>query len=118
MQIGETLNVANRDEFRRWLARYHRTKAEIWLVIYKKASGRVSLSYEEAVEEALCFGWIDGIIKSLDAERYVQRFLPRRRGSHWTEANRAKARRLIAAGKMKPAGRAVLPPEMEGEKKR
>jgi uncharacterized protein YdeI (YjbR/CyaY-like superfamily) len=109
MQIGETLTVANRDEFRRWLARYHRTKTEIWLVIPKKNSARATISYEEALEEALCFGWIDGIIKSLDAERYLQRFLPRRSDSHWTEANRAKARRLIASRKMRRAGRAVLP---------
>jgi uncharacterized protein YdeI (YjbR/CyaY-like superfamily) len=111
MQIGETLTVASRGEFRRWLSRHHKSKTEVWLVIYKKASRHVTISYEEAVEEALCFGWIDGIIKSLDAERYVQRFLPRRSGSHWTEANLAKARRLIAAGKMHPAGLAVLPPE-------
>lgn len=113
MQIAETLTVTTRGEFRRWLAQNHRTKEEIWLVIYKKASGRATIAYEDAVEEALCFGWIDGIVKGLDHEKYAQRFLPRRKGSHWTAANRAKARRLIAEGKMSPAGRAVLPPELE-----
>ncbi|MGD0613421.1 MAG: hypothetical protein ABSB41_18130 [Anaerolineales bacterium] len=113
MQLGEILTVSSRAEFRNWLAYHHRTKKEIWLVIYKKASGRATITYEDAVEEALCFGWIDGIVKSLDHEKYVQRFLPRRKWSHWTEANRAKARRLIAEGKMSPAGRAVLPTELE-----
>ena len=113
MQIGETLTVTTRGEFRRWLARHARTKKEIWLVIYKKASGRATIPYEEAVEEALCFGWIDGMVKSLDAERYAQRFQPRREGSHWTEANRTKARRLIAEGRMRREGRAALPPDLE-----
>lgn len=115
MQIGETLTVTTRGEFRRWLAQNHRTKNEIWLVIYKKASRRATIAYEDAVEEAMCFGWINGIVKSINHEKYAQRFLPRRIGSHWTEANRAKARRLIAEGKMRPTGRAVLPPEWEAE---
>ena len=114
MQIGETLTLTARGEFRRWLARHSRTKKEIWLVIYKKTSGRATIPYEDAVEEALCFGWIDGIVKSLDHESYAQRFLPRRKGSHWTETNRAKACRLIAEGKMTAAGKAALPPDLEG----
>jgi uncharacterized protein YdeI (YjbR/CyaY-like superfamily) len=111
MDIGETFFGKTPDDFRRWLAENGQTKKEIWLVIHKKASGKTGISYEEAVTEALCFGWIDGMMKSLDAERYAQRFTPRRPGSHWTEANLAKARRLLAEGRMTEAGRAALPPD-------
>ncbi len=113
MDIGETLTAHTRADFRRWLEANHRTKKEIWLVIYKKASGKMGISYDESIDEALCFGWIDGIMKSMDAEKYAQRFCPRRKGSNWTPANRAKARRLIAEGKMNEAGRAALPEDLE-----
>ncbi len=113
MNIGETLFAQNPADFRRWLAENSQTKKEIWLVIYKKASGKAGITYDEAVDEALCYGWIDGIMKTLDAEKYVQRFLPRRPGSNWTEANRAKVRRLIAEDRMTAAGRLALPPDFE-----
>lgn len=113
MEITETLFAATPAEFRQWLEQNHQTKKEIWLVIYKKSSGKTGVSYDEAVDEALCFGWIDGIMKSLDAEKYAQRFSPRRKGGNWTEANRGKARRLIVEGKMTGAGRASLPPDLE-----
>lgn len=109
MDIGETLTALTPADFRRWLEAHHETKKEIWLVIYKKASGKAGISYDESVEAALCFGWIDGIAKSMDAEKYAQRFSPRRKGGNWTETNRAKARRLIAVGKMTEAGMAALP---------
>ena len=113
MQIGETITALTPADFRRWLEANHQTKQEIWLVIYKKASGKAGISYDESIDEALCFGWIDSIAKSTDAEKYVQRFSPRRKGSNWTEANRAKAYRLIAEGKMTDAGRAALPQDFE-----
>jgi uncharacterized protein YdeI (YjbR/CyaY-like superfamily) len=113
MDVTETLTVTTPGEFRSWLENNGRTKKEIWLVIYKKSSGKPTIAYDQAVEAALCYGWIDGMLKSLDAERYAQRFTPRRPGSHWTEANLAKARRLLAEGKMTAAGRAVLPPGIE-----
>ncbi len=113
MDIGETLTATTPHDFRRWLEANHQTKKEIWLVIYKKASGKMGISYDEAVDEALCFGWIDGIMKSMDAEKYAQRFCPRRKNSNWTEANRAKARRLIDEGKMTEAGKAALPEDLE-----
>jgi len=109
MDIGETLTAQTPADFRRWLEANHAVKKDIWLVIYKKASGKTGISYDEAIDEALCFGWIDGIAKTLDAEKYVQRFSPRRKGGNWTETNRAKARRLIAAGRMTAAGLAALP---------
>ncbi len=109
MEIGETLYVTTRAEFRKWLIGNHRTQKEIWLVQYKKATGKPSLNYVEAVEEAICFGWIDNFEKGMDAERYATRFAPRRPKSNWTETNRERARKMIAAGKMTEAGRARLP---------
>lgn len=107
--ITETLEVNDRAGWRQWLSENHAEAKEIWLVYYTKSSGKPSIAYLHAVEEALCFGWIDGIAKKLDAERQVQRFTPRRPKSHWTELNKERARRLIAAGLMTEAGHAKLP---------
>src|SRR5512143_3679969 len=112
MDIGETLYVTDRAGFRRWLRRHHKTHKEIWLLQYKKATRKPSLNYVEAVEEAICFGWIDGLEKSLDAERYALRFSPRRPKSNWTDANKDRARKMIAEGRMSPAGKAALPPDV------
>lgn len=112
MDIGETLSAHSPADFRHWLSSHHGTKKEIWLLIYKKASGKAGISYDEAVDEALCFGWIDGIMKSMDAEKYAQRFCPRRKNGNWTAANRAKARRLIAEGRMTEAGTSALPQDL------
>lgn len=109
MEITETLYAGNRAMWRAWLEAHHATAREIWLITYGRKSGGRSVSYLDAVEEALCFGWIDGISKKLDAERTAQRFTPRRPKSNWTELNKERARRLIAAGLMTEAGRAVLP---------
>jgi uncharacterized protein YdeI (YjbR/CyaY-like superfamily) len=84
-------------------------KREIWLVSYRKSTGKPSLRYVDAVEEALCFGWIDGLEKTIDSERYALRFSPRRPKSNWTETNKERARRLIAEGRMTEAGFASLP---------
>ncbi len=112
MEIGETLYVTTGDEFRKWLLKNHRTKKEIWLVQYKKATKKPSINYVDAVEEAFCFGWIDGLEKSMDAERYALRFSPRRPKSNWTNTNKERARKMIAEGRMTPAGRAALPPDV------
>lgn len=114
MEIGETLYVTRRDDFRKWLEENHKSKREIWLVQYKKATQKPSIDYVEAVQEALCFGWIDNTQKSMDDERYATRFSPRRPKSNWTETNKERARRLIAEGKMTEAGRAILPPDAKG----
>ena len=114
MEIGETLYVTDREDFRRWLAENHKSKKEIWLIQYKKATKKPSINYVEAVEEALCFGWIDSTEKSIDTERYATRFSPRRPKSNWTETNKDRARRLIAKGKMTEAGFASLPPDLNG----
>jgi len=109
MEITETLYVTNRDDWRKWLSENHKTQKEIWLISYAKNSDRPSVLYLHAVEEALCFGWVDGIAKKIDSERLAQRFTPRRPKSHWTELNKERAKRLIQSGKMTEAGLKVLP---------
>ena len=115
MEIGETLYVTDRVQLRRWLEANHALKREIWLIMFKKASGKPSLPLVEAVEEAICFGWIDGHEEPMDSGRSALRFSPRRPRSNWTETNRERARSMIAAGKMTPAGRAALPPDFDSE---
>ena len=78
----KTLHVTKRREWRAWLQANGGKEKEIWLVFYKKHTGKARLAYDDAVEEALCFGWIDSIVKRLDEERYAQKFTPRNRGSH------------------------------------
>ncbi len=112
MQIGETLYVTAPADFREWLRQNHDAKTEIWLVQYKKAAGKSSIDYLKAVEEAICFGWIDSSVRSIDAERYATRFTPRKPNSHWTEANRAIAVRMNSEGRMTEAGRKTLPVDL------
>ena len=100
----EPVFFATAAEFRRWLTRHHATESELWVGYYKKGSGHPSLTYQESLDEALCFGWIDGVRKSLDAERYVNRFTPRKAVSNWSEANRRRMQELIAEGRIAPAG--------------
>lgn len=114
MDIGATLYVTTRVDFRTWLAANHQTKEEIWLIQYKKHTKKPSLTLAEAVEEAMCFGWTESNgFKALDTERYVTRFTPRRATSNWSERNRERARRMIAAGKMTEAGFATLPADIQ-----
>jgi uncharacterized protein YdeI (YjbR/CyaY-like superfamily) len=94
----------NRREWRSWLKKHHDSAEEIWLVFYKKATGKPSVSYPESVEEAICFGWIDGMRKRIDDETYTNRFSPRRKNSKWSPANIKVAKQLIADGKMADAG--------------
>jgi uncharacterized protein YdeI (YjbR/CyaY-like superfamily) len=95
------------EEFRRWLEAHHATDTEVWVGFYKKGTGRPTMTWSESVDEALCYGWIDGVRKSLDAERYVIRFSPRKAVSIWSNVNIAKVGRLIEAGRMRPAGMAA-----------
>jgi len=98
------VSFANQRAWEAWLATHHRTSQGVWLKIAKKASGHASVSYDQAVEGALCYGWIDGQKKPLDARWWLQKFTPRRAQSIWSKINRGKALRLIKAGRMKPAG--------------
>ena len=91
-------------KFRAWLKTHHTTSPGIWLKLHKKASGQPSLTYAEALEEALCFGWIDGQKKPFDADSWLQRVTPRRPKSNWSQVNTRHVERLIAAGRMTPAG--------------
>jgi uncharacterized protein YdeI (YjbR/CyaY-like superfamily) len=100
----KTVFARNREEWRRWLAKNFARCEEIWLVFYKKATGKQTVSYDHAVEEALCFGWVDGLKKKLDEECYVFRFTPRNAKSPWSKSNLERVERLIAEGKMMPAG--------------
>jgi uncharacterized protein YdeI (YjbR/CyaY-like superfamily) len=109
VEIGKTLRARNRGEWRRWLEKNHATAPEIWLVFYTKVSGKPFVPYDHAVEEALCFGWIDGIIKKLETDSRAQRFTPRRPGRKVSELNKARMRRMIDAGKMTKAGLAAAP---------
>lgn len=113
MEIGETLYVTNREDFRKWLIQNHQIKKEVWLIKYKKATKKPSIDYVEAVEEAICFGWIDGFEKGMDLERYAIRFSPRRPKSNWTNTNKDRARRMIAEGRMTKAGKATLPVDVK-----
>jgi uncharacterized protein YdeI (YjbR/CyaY-like superfamily) len=91
-----------------WLEKHHASAPAVSLVFYRKAAGKPTVTYAEAVEEALCFGWIDGIKHKLDDERYTYRFTPRRPGSRWSAINRQRLAALDAAGKLRPAGRAAF----------
>ena len=104
MTVGRTLYVHRVTDWRAWLRKYHRTRREVWLVYYRKASGKPRISYNDSVEEALCFGWIDSQMATLDADRIAQRFTPRRPGSPVSEMNRARARRLVREKRMTKAG--------------
>ena len=94
----------HRKEWRKWLEENHSSERGIWVIIHKKNSGKKGLKYHEAVEEAICFGWIDSKMQSIDAERFRQRFSPRRKNSIWSKGNKEKAEKMIQAGKMTQAG--------------
>jgi uncharacterized protein YdeI (YjbR/CyaY-like superfamily) len=87
-----------------WLARHHATSTGLWLKVAKKGSGIDTVTYDQAVEIALCYGWIDGQVRSFDEDYYLQRFTPRRPRSKWSKINRQRATALIERGEMKPAG--------------
>ncbi len=95
---------ANPSEFREWLARNHETTDELWVGYYKKATGKPSMTWSESVDQAICFGWIDGLRKSVDEESYKIRFTPRKPKSHWSAVNIQKVEKLTAQGLMTPAG--------------
>ncbi|MDQ6885567.1 MAG: hypothetical protein M3077_15230 [Candidatus Dormibacteraeota bacterium] len=112
MEIGKTLVVDSRTGWRRWLAKHHADHREIWLVYNKKASGKGGISYDESVEEALCYGWIDGLTKRIDEMTYTTRFTPRRPGSNWSESNVIRIGHLLKKGRITKSGLAVIPPDL------
>lgn len=108
MNITETLYVATREEWRDWLAAHYANKPEIWLISYRKSTGQPSIAYNDAVEEALCFGWIDSTRKGIDRNSYAQRFTPRRKGSGFSQINKERLARMIAQGRVIPPVLATL----------
>jgi len=102
--ITDTLIAGTREEWRAWLDQRGEQAREIWLLIGKKGSGVPSVTYAEAVEEALCYGWIDGLTRAWDEARYAVRFTPRRRGSVWAESNKDRVERMLAEGRMTERG--------------
>ena len=100
MEISKTLYITHRKDWRTWLEKHHKTEKEIWLVYPKKATGKPRIEYNDAVEEALCFGWIDSIIKKLDENHTVQRFSPRKPKAKYSQANIERLRDLVAKKKV------------------
>ncbi len=96
--------MTNRDDWRRWLRDNYDTRKEVWLIYYKKKTGKPSISYDDSVEEALCFGWIDSIIKRIDEEKFARKFTPRQGRSRWSEANKKRAKKMMKLGKITEAG--------------
>ena len=94
--------------FRAWLEKHHHRAGELWVGFYKKSSGKAAMTYSEAVDEALCWGWIDGVKKKVDGERYTNRFTPRKAVSKWSDVNLRRYAELEAAGRVAPPGRAAF----------
>ena len=115
MPIRKTLYVTSRAEWRAWLTKHYQSETEVWLIYYKKHTGQPRISYDHAVEEALCFGWIDSIVKRIDDEKFAQKFTPRRDGTKWSALNKRRLRKLIREGRMTEAGLAKIDLVMLGE---
>jgi uncharacterized protein YdeI (YjbR/CyaY-like superfamily) len=109
MPALETLEIRTRRQWRAWLAKHHASSPGIWLVFYKRHTAVKSIAYEDAVREALCFGWIDSLIKRLDDDRYAIKVTPRKSTSKWSTLNRRRWTELKAAGLLAPAGLAAPP---------
>jgi uncharacterized protein YdeI (YjbR/CyaY-like superfamily) len=102
--MEKLLYVSTRKDWRKWLEKNNSSEKEIWLVYYKKNSGKDRIPYNDAVEEALCFGWIDSIIRRIDDDKYAQKFTPRNDKSKWSELNKKRVEKLIAQNKMTEIG--------------
>jgi uncharacterized protein YdeI (YjbR/CyaY-like superfamily) len=105
----KTLSPKTVAQWRRWLAEQHDRESEVWLVFHKVHTGVASIDYEDALDEALCFGWVDSLVKRLDDQRYARKFTPRRANSRWSTINRKRYAALEAAGRLQPAGIARAP---------
>jgi uncharacterized protein YdeI (YjbR/CyaY-like superfamily) len=112
VNVSAAIPIAAPADFETWLRSDGAGAPEVVLAIFKKASGRQTVTLDELQEVALCHGWVDTQIKRIDDDRYAIRFVPRRPRSNWSPTNRAMARRLLAAGRIKPAGLSTLPPDL------
>jgi uncharacterized protein YdeI (YjbR/CyaY-like superfamily) len=106
--LNDPIFFATPDDFRAWLEANGADAAEVWVGFFKKGARQTGITWPESVDQALCFGWIDGVRKSIDDERYMIRFTPRRAGSIWSAVNVRRAEELTAAGLMRPAGAAAF----------
>jgi uncharacterized protein YdeI (YjbR/CyaY-like superfamily) len=111
----KTLDLPSCEAWRKWLAKHHASEVEVWLVFHKQHTGRPTISYEDAVDEALCYGWIDSVIKRLDDARYARKFTPRKPDSRWSTINRRRYARLKAEGRLMPPGIARPPTSHSGD---
>jgi uncharacterized protein YdeI (YjbR/CyaY-like superfamily) len=109
MKLTNTLYVQNGVEWRAWLEQNHQSVRELWLIFYKAGTGIPSISYDDALDEALCFGWIDSIIQRIDDEKYARKFTPRTNTNKWSEVNKKKIARLIRENRMTEAGLRKIP---------
>lgn len=115
VRIGEPSTMtspiffSDREQWRSWLVRNHSSKKEAWLLLYKKRTGKPGLSLDEAVEEAICYGWIDSILRRVDDEKHMLRFSPRKKNSKWAVSNLERAQNMIRQGKMTESGLRLLP---------
>ena len=100
----KTLLVRTLDQWRDWLAKHHASESEVWLIFHKRHTGVVSIDYKDALDEALCFGWVDSLVKRLDDRRYARKFTPRRSDSRWSAENRRRYAALKAERRLKPPG--------------
>lgn len=104
----KTFYPKDRKVWRRWLQKHHAKEPGVWLIYYKKSSGKSRVPYDDAVEEALCFGWIDSIMKPIDEDKYMQKFTPRKVKSVWSALNKKRVEQLIVQNLMAPAGMAII----------
>lgn len=108
MKDPDTFCPASREEWREWLQEHHASRQSVWMVCYKRGSGRPTVTWSDAVDEALCFGWIDSTRRSIDGESFMQYYGRRKAGSTWSKVNKAKVEQLMADGRMTPAGLAAI----------
>ena len=111
----KTFDARNCEQWREWLAKHHDSESEVWLVFYKRHTGRPSIAYDDAVNEALCFGWIDSLVKRLDDDRYARKFTPRKPDGRWSTVNRKRFAQLQAGGRLTPAGLKRAPTDRSGD---
>jgi uncharacterized protein YdeI (YjbR/CyaY-like superfamily) len=112
LDVSRAVLIDSDADFDRWLSEHGASKRELIAAIYKKASAKQTVTFDELLATAMCHGWIDTQTKSIDEERYAIRFVPRKPGSNWSAHNRERVKELIAAGRMTTAGMAVLPPDL------
>lgn len=104
----DELYVTSRNDWRGWLEKYGASRKEVWLICFKRHTGKSSIPYEDSLEEAICFGWIDGVIKRLDDERCARKFMPRKNRSKWSDSNKKRAEKMIKTDRMTDIGMAKI----------